>query len=468
MKRLKWTNFYLFLIICVLPIQLYAASPIVDSLPKNAWISPSSTTEGQNFQLQVQGFNCSMRFSSLSASIEGKKIMLSYKFRDASIPCFKLDGKPFAYGPVFDLPALAAGKYEIYDNRMHDCALDSGCYSLGLQPITPIDTLIVNPKQNAYSITPTNSLPNKSFTLSLLSNQFNCGTSFSHQQVTVNGDQINLSFLPSEQTVIACPLIFNAYGPNFTIPALKAGKYKVSVSKLVPCLVQVPSCKIAIPQEFVDTLSIENPMPRVGWYISPKQAKANQNFTLQLLNNDYGNCNTSFINPSVLIENGTIYTDFTIVNHPEIRCITDIRPFGPSFFMPGLKVGTYPVYSHLPPKCPPGAACLLIYQIPDDTLFVLNTLDVIHVYKKNEKDLQIITQGENLALQFSLVEKCNVTVEIYSLAGSLIKSFAPINLAKGLNHLNLALEQNLLRGNYLLKLNGSGFQPMLKTFKWAK
>ncbi len=318
-------------------------------------------------------------------------------------------------------------------------------------------------KEKAFSITPTRGFSNEKITLSLLSFNYNCGTTYSHTQVTSNDSEIVLSFLPTENANAICPAIYKPYGPQFTLPELKAKKYKVYASPLVPCQVQVPSvCKMAVPLVFVDTLTIED---RVGWFINPNTATPNQSFTLQLLNYDYENCQDVFTNRSAILQNGSIHANFNYEHHSEYRCITSITPWGPSFSVNGLKAGIYPVQIYITRQCPPDFLCPQVFSwITVDTLYVTEGLSVLasqnHLFPK----IQIQAQGNLLTLTLPKMIQGKVSLEIYSLKGSRIDTYAKQSFAGSNTSFAWPLKNGLKSGTYILKMKSGEAKPTLQTF----
>lgn len=211
---------------------------------------------------------------------------------------------------------------------------------------------------SAYAFDPDTAKAGQEFALRLTGGGFDCATSFSNIKVTVTADAILLAFLP-QQLPKGCADTSHAYGPSFAIPGLKAGEYRVRVDRLD---------RDAIVE--AGTLSA---LAHPDWYLKRRDVAANAPFELQLLRDDIGNCQTGFSHDSIYVMGGSIFARFVMESHPERVCAQDLRPFGPSFPMPALAPGLYPVVPMQLAPCqvldPP---CLLPIRAPypTDTLVV--------------------------------------------------------------------------------------------------
>jgi hypothetical protein len=202
-----------------------------------------------------------------------------------------------------------------------------------------------NDDRAPYILNPDSVAAGKSFDLQLLSYRFNCATTYSHQSVKIEGKKLTLSFLATEHPEALCPAVYMPYGPTFVMAPLGAGYYDVYVVKR-DCL----PCAYEPMPEFAGVLSV-GITTRRGWFLQPGQVPPNQDFTLRLLNDAYGNCQTSFSREVIELRNGALHASFVIEQHPERVCITDIRPHGPSFAVKGLPAGKYPVYANPQNPC---------------------------------------------------------------------------------------------------------------------
>jgi hypothetical protein len=72
---------------------------------------------------------------------------------------------------------------------------------------------------------------------------------------------------------------------------------------------------------------------------------------------------------------GAFYASFVIEQHPELVCITDTRPHGPSFDVRGQPVGRYPVFANPQHPCRYSDPPCLMASSPD-RFFLVDTLEV--------------------------------------------------------------------------------------------
>ncbi len=200
-------------------------------------------------------------------------------------------------------------------------------------------------KTPPFIISPNQVSDGAPFKLELLSHRYSCAVTYSHLSYSVDGTKIYLRFLPdhSKEPISVCPMIYKPYGPTFDLKGLKAGTYSVFAVPLVPCMVENPMCKIAVIPEPAGTLTVgKNPVTH-NWKLQPPSAQADIPFQLQLLSQNYGNCQTEFSHTSATLKDGELWLTYFMQTHPERVCVWDQRPFGPEFKLPGLKAGRYPV-----------------------------------------------------------------------------------------------------------------------------
>jgi hypothetical protein len=111
-------------------------------------------------------------------------------------------------------------------------------------------------------------------------------------------------------------------------------------------LISIPlsSCQSSAP-------SLDNtPQDSIG-FIQPTQTTAAKAFTLQLLNNAYDSCNTTFTHTSFSVNQNTLSLSFVLENHVDSTCVADVRPYGPSYALPALAAGKYAVYASQQAAC---------------------------------------------------------------------------------------------------------------------
>lgn len=363
-------------------------------------VSPNPAPAGKPFTLTLLGLasNCNTTFGRESVTVVGNRIDLSYTpytlivdppiylkegQKDSAMPCRVLDqGGPEPMIPAYDvptykMPALKDGTYEVWATSIPECMYaNPGCL-IAPTPVSAGKLTVEGAVPISYSINPIRTAPSKEFELSLLSYQFDCATTFDNLSVNVLGNEITLTFLdhPGLKGSV-CPAIYEPYGPAFKVPALKTGTYRVTANRLPSCY----PCLLLGETAAAGSLTVADDVVRKGWFLKGTETLAEKPFTLQLLSNDYGNCQTSFLNKSVSVQAGGIYTSFLINTRPDIVCIQDMRPYGPSFEMQGLKAGLYPVHATELLDCQvnaPLCAVKMIAPLPFDTLIVTKALSVL-------------------------------------------------------------------------------------------
>jgi hypothetical protein len=378
---------------------------VVDPAPLS--VLPNPAPAGKAFTLTLQGVygSCYTAFARESVLVTGNRIDLRYTesqlvfIADQAKPspdimmppgCVVFDQmgrvdtlvQPIdpimLNSPTFDMPALKPGTYEVWATMMPECLYSNPSCKVAVTARSAGKLVVEEqPVGIKYTIDPTTAAANKDFELSLLSYSFNCGTEFFYQSVAMNGNEITLTFLDKQKMDIACPAIYKPYGPTYKMPALKAGEYKVKAYRMPACY----PCKLLGETTDAGVLTIKgtDPVTRKGWYLKEHQVLAEKPFTLQLLNQDYGNCGIDFTHKSISTAGGSIQASFLVEKKPVV-CIQDLHPNGPSFEMQAMKVGVYPVYVTELLQCQvtaPFCAIKMIAPLPSDTLVVSKTLAVL-------------------------------------------------------------------------------------------
>ena len=114
----------------------------LDALAKEAGLSKSYLWELENrdsprpsldkLQAIAKDFTCGSKFTQTSVQVEGHRISVTFAHEahpDAICPAVLAD-----YGPEFDVPALAAGNYQVFANRIFPCAQGQICPLLAIAP----------------------------------------------------------------------------------------------------------------------------------------------------------------------------------------------------------------------------------------------------------------------------------------------------------------------------------------------
>jgi hypothetical protein len=248
----------------------------------------------------------------------------------------------------------------------------------------------------ALSVEPNPAPANQTFMLELMGTTYDCYTFFDRESVTVSGSRIDLRYTPeiftqqdgSPETRCPIPLAGAAGSPpspiiaelpRFNMPALKAGRYEVWATAVPACRYGRPACAIAEMPRSAGTLTVGDGTARTDWYLKERTVAADRPFTMQLLRDDIGSCQTEFTYDTARVVSGSIYAAFLMVTHPDHVCVWDPRPYGPSFSMPGLEPGLYPVLPQellacqvAQPACYPPVKA----PVPTDTLVVTRVMAI--------------------------------------------------------------------------------------------
>ena len=389
----------LFLLAPALALVLGLGAAKAQTIPPALSVTPNPAPAGKAFTLTLNGVatRCGAVYTHQSVSVNEGRIDLQYTvdqmiFIDDPIVA-KGDVEPIdpvcpvfvgqetvptsilPNAPMFAMPALKAGSYEVWATNVPACAYAKPACAVKLMPVAAGKLAVTEQGAITYLINPTAVEAGLDFELSLLSYDFNCGHTFDNLSVAVGEGVITLSFLDHPNPAAICPAIYKPYGPTFKVSGLKAGTYKVKAYRHPACL----PCKMLGETADAGVLTVKTTIAKKGWYLKNDNVVAAKPFDMQLLKDDVGNCQTSFSHQSVSTSAGGIYASFLLETHPERVCIQDMRPFGPTFSMQALKVGTYPVYPIQLAQCevtPPFCAIDRIAPVATDTLLVTQTLAI--------------------------------------------------------------------------------------------
>jgi hypothetical protein len=349
-------------------------------------VTPDTVQAGQSFWLYLQGLasaDCYTTFAHESVTVVGTRINLRYTSQKILYPA----DSPAAPGcpmpvvmaetvvvstpaipnmPTFLMPALRAGKYEVWASDVPACLLATPTCTIAEPAPVSAGTLEVQTQaEPAFTFSPLSAPAGRGFDLNLLSYHFTCATIYENLVVQVVGDVINLSFLYREPSLIACPAIYAPYGPTFKIPALAAGTYQVRVNA------GTRNVPVAL-----GNLQITPAVARRDWYLKQRTVPPDAGFQLQILHDSLAAC-TNFSNLNAVASAGGINLYFL---RQTGKCsLMSQEPIGPQFTMPALKAGRYPVFvTELEPCEVAQPACILerVNPLASDTLFVGNSLAV--------------------------------------------------------------------------------------------
>lgn len=347
-------------------------------------VMPNPVLAGQSFWLYLQGLataDCYTTFAHESVTVVGTRINLRYTtqkfFYPTAAPAAPGCPMPVAMAettviqtpipanlPTFFMPALAAGKYEVWASDVPACLAPPATCELAEPVPVSAGTLEVQAQtEPAFTFNPVSAPAGRGFDLSLLSYGFTCATLYENLTVQVVGDVITLSFLYREPSLIACPAIYAPYGPTFKLPALAAGSYQVRVDA------GMRNAPVTL-----GNLQITAVAARKGWYLKQRTVPPDAGFQLQMLHDSLAAC-TSFSNLNAVASAEGINLYF--LRQTGKCALISQEPIGPEFTMPALKAGRYPVYvTELLPCEVAQPACVVDRVMPmaSDTLFVGNSL----------------------------------------------------------------------------------------------
>lgn len=365
-----------------------AAVPASAQTPTTLSVTPNPAPADKAFILYLQGVtpaNCYTTFARETVTVVGTRINLRYTTEtilyptdpptlqacplpvETTLPGTSVVPIPIVANlPTFSMPPLAAGKYEVWASQVPACLLGTpSCAIMEPAPVSAGSLEVQAQPDSGYTFTPASAPAGQGFALHLLSYGFNCATTYQNLKVNVVGNEIGLFFSTAEQTGVACPAIYMPYGPTFNIPALAAGAYQVRVN-----------VNTRNPEVAVGTLQITAAVARKGWYLKQKTASSDAPFQMQLLKDSLAAC-TNFTNVSAAVYAGGITASF-LVQTGKCALLSQV-PIGPTFSMPALQPGIYPVRVNELTACevdqPP---CVLEKVMPmaSDTLVVIKSLAV--------------------------------------------------------------------------------------------
>jgi hypothetical protein len=403
------------------------AQIIIDPPAPDWQLTPSQVAVGQDFALTALSnrYGCAHEFANQKVVVNDGRIDLSFTSTiNPAVLCAAIE-KP--HGPTFKIPGLKEGKYAVYMNLLLPCHVQQNMCRAAI-PVEYAGILAVSGEGRiTYVISPSEVEAEKAFALKLLSPDFGCNIDYLRTASRVQDGKITLTFLDKPNPLVRCAPLEKMYGPEYKLPGLKAGTYEVWAERLPACVEQ--GCKILPVPEQVGKLSVKPVViARKGWFLKQREVKAGAPFTLNVVNNEYGNCNTSFDHTSLVVQDNAINVSFVIVNNPDRVCIMDLRPHGPAYNVGAMKPGRYPVYVNVLPGCLfTQPQCMMIPPefpaVASDTLTVSQTVALGGKAGSGSR-MEPMASWQEGALKLMLPEGAQGLwrVEVMSLSGRLLHS----------------------------------------------
>ena len=243
-------------------------------------VTPNPVLAGQSFWLYLHGLataDCYTTFAHESVTVVGTRINLRYTtqkiFYPATPPAAPGCPMPVTMAettviptpvilpnlPTFLMPALAAGKYEVWASDVPACLVPpASCELAEPAPVSAgnLQVTAASARKDWY-LKQRTVPPDAGFQLQMLRDSLAACTTFSNLNAVVSSGSINLYFL--RQTGKCALISQDPIGPEFTMPALKAGRYPVYVTELLPCEVTQPVCAVdRVMPVASDTLFVGN------------------------------------------------------------------------------------------------------------------------------------------------------------------------------------------------------------------
>jgi hypothetical protein len=463
--------------ICLIALGLWTANRAQTTATLS--VTPNPAPADKPFTLTLSGVNatCGTVFSRESVTVAGNRIDLRYTsatlyYPQSAIPCPAYpigQGGAAASGdaagaasilppnaPVFSMPALKAGSYEVWAENVPSCAYSQPACLIRTLPVSA-GTLVVKADSGSAPsmyITPADTLAGHAFDLTLWSYGWNCGTVFDSAYATVYGNAITLNYQKHQNKSAVCPAIYRPYGVTFHIPALKAGTYSVAAWDLDRCAPPPRSvdCRAMLKPDFAGTLLLRDGPVRPGWFLKEHTQAARTPFTLQLLNYAYSVCGTAFGHLNQAVAPNGILLSFTVATNLPMGCANGTTPWGPSFQMPALATGIYPVRVQVQPTCLYEQPACVIDPIPgitppSDTL-VVTAESAVLLSGLRARGLQAGFQGARV--RFALPGEGSWGAELSDLSGKRVAAGRAVPEAEGRG--SLALPEEPAPGIYLLRL----------------
>lgn len=433
----------------------------------NFVLSPSTVRENVPSEISLlnYSFNCNSTYTNKAVTVVDDKINLSYlaKSPDTTLPyqkvCINLNAP--LYGPNFQLPALKAGKYEVYSDQLPSCY---PCKMANIRELAGILEVYAT-GETQWSLSPRKVEAKKDFNLQILNSNYNsCNNYFSYIKSEVSGNEITVSYVSNNiySPYLFCGQKISPWGPITRLKGLSSGEYTVYVVEEPACVYDSVPCAVKLARQKAGVLSVTD-SSQSSWYIQSKEQASGVNFDLELLNSSYGSCNTEFSETNVSIENGIINLSFTRNTYTDRICFHSVSPYGPTFSISAQKPGAYPIYAReikncvssnsLKEICALGRGTELI-----DTLWIVDsnkikgggeTSNIFETKMSNTLNVQL--RADKLILNLPQNVVGAASFKIYSLEGKLLVQNTSANSIQQ-KQLEFPLTTKLKPGQYIVQV----------------
>ncbi len=252
---------------CLVPVVTDSAGTLTvrDSAKLVYQIKPKLTPSLKSFPMRVihSGFKCDDVFTNLTVAVRGWQIFTTYTkppHNGGICPAVITD-----YGPVFTVPALEAGTYQVFATETPYC-------SNGLCPPIILDPLLagsLEARGQAEPFTiwvePGKVAAGMAGTLQLHSSAFTCNDVMQNKQATIGAKDgvITLSYSMT-RTKILCPDTIFVHHEDFAVAGLAVGMHPIVLKPAAECPSNSILCGDAAGAKAVDTVTAESSLGVAG------------------------------------------------------------------------------------------------------------------------------------------------------------------------------------------------------------
>jgi hypothetical protein len=201
---------------------------VTDRAKLNYAFQPRTAAANRSFDLFLtnKNFTCGNTYSDMSVSVQGWQVYLTYTNRPnpaALCPAVIAD-----YGPTFKVPAMAKGTYQVMAAAMPYCGKGTPCPLIEIAPQLAGALEIGAPSDRKAWTEPGLTLAGAVFRLEL-HGPFTCNDDILNKQVEVKDGKILLRYDMGRNKRMCLDTVF-VHHETFTVPALAAGSYPVSLA----------------------------------------------------------------------------------------------------------------------------------------------------------------------------------------------------------------------------------------------